>query len=200
MENQTSNRYDRAYFDRWYRNRRTRVSTKASTERKARLAVAMAEFHLGRPVSNVLDIGCGEGQWRAILKAIRPHIEYSGIDSSPYVVKRFGRHRNLKFGSFGDLQIDGTYDLIICSDLLYYVCDAELKRGLPILAAHLDGVALLEAYCCSGEFNGDTAIVPRTAAKYRRFFKTAGLLPVGSHCYVGPSLAAQLSPLETLIS
>ncbi len=29
------------------------------------LAVAVAEYHLERPIRTVLDIGCGEGAWRA---------------------------------------------------------------------------------------------------------------------------------------
>lgn len=194
------NRYDKTYFDRWYRNPRTRVSTKASAERKARLALATAEFHLGRPVRTVLDVGCGEGQWRAILKSLRPKIAYTGIDSSPYVVERFGRHRNIILGEFGNLPpLKGAFDLIICSDLLYYLSDEQLKTGLPKLAAHLGGIAFLEAYCLSEEFEGDTAIVPRTSKEYLRLFRNAGFHPCGSHCYIGPSLRGQLSTLEAPI-
>lgn len=192
-----ANRFNKAYFDHWYRNPRTRVSTKASTERKARLAVATAEFHLGRPVRTVLDVGCGEGQWRAVLKSMRPRITYTGIDSSPYVVERFGRNRNIILGEFGNLPpLKGYYDLIVCSDLLYYLDDDQLNRGLPLLAAHLDGVAFLEAYCLSEEFVGDTLIVPRTAEEYVRIFNKAGFHACGSHCYTGPSLHGQLSAME----
>ena len=57
--------YDRAYFDRWYRG--SEVGGNARLARKVALAVATAEYHLERPLRSVLDIGCGEGGWRAPL-------------------------------------------------------------------------------------------------------------------------------------
>jgi hypothetical protein len=38
----------------------------------------------------VLDIGCGEGIWRAPLRSLRPGIEYLGLDSSEYAIARYG--------------------------------------------------------------------------------------------------------------
>ena len=58
-------RYDRAYFDRWYRH--GGIGGARRLARKVALAVATAEYHLERPVRTVLDIGCGEGPWRAPL-------------------------------------------------------------------------------------------------------------------------------------
>ena len=87
--------YDRAYFDRWYRNPETRVKSSAGIKRKAALALSVAEYYLERPVKNVLDVGCGEGNWLPALQALRPAIHYTGIDASPYVVERFGKKRNI---------------------------------------------------------------------------------------------------------
>lgn len=56
--------YDRAYFDRWYR--RGGIGGAARLARKVALAVVTAEYHLERPIRSVLDIGCGEGAWRAM--------------------------------------------------------------------------------------------------------------------------------------
>ena len=53
-------RYDRAYFDHWYRGERVRP--RAELERRVRLALAAAEYALGRPVRRALDVGCGEGE------------------------------------------------------------------------------------------------------------------------------------------
>src|SRR4051812_29476109 len=92
--------YDRAYYDRWYRNPRTKIATAAGLRRKVHLAVSAAEFMLARPIESVLDVGCGEGSWRAPLLRLRPGIEYQGIEASDYVVSRFGRRRNIRLGTF----------------------------------------------------------------------------------------------------
>ncbi len=68
------------------------------------------------------------------LKKLRPDIRYTGIDPSPYAVRRFGKWRNILWGSFGELpRLATSYDLIICSDTLYCVPDDELIIGLEIL-------------------------------------------------------------------
>src|SRR5690242_5946242 len=79
-------RYDRAYFDRWYRASRTRIDTPQSLARKVRLAVSVAEYFLGRHIESVLDIGCGEGRWYSPLRRMRPRARYTGVDSSEYAV------------------------------------------------------------------------------------------------------------------
>ncbi|CRD47608.1 hypothetical protein BN1263180041 [Stenotrophomonas maltophilia] len=62
--------YDAAYFQRWYR--RADIGGSARLARKVTLAVASAEYYLERPIRSVLDIGCGEGAWRAPLLKLRP--------------------------------------------------------------------------------------------------------------------------------
>ena len=69
--------YDRAYFDRWYRN--GEIGGNARLARKVALAVATAEYHLERPLRSVLDIGCGEGAWRAPLLKLRPKVQYLSL-------------------------------------------------------------------------------------------------------------------------
>ena len=190
--------YGKAYFDKWYRDPRHRVSTAASTGRKARLAVAVAEYYLERPVRSVLDVGCGEGQWQPALKKIRPGIRYMGVDPSPYAIRRFGSHRNLHLGSFGSLPpLDRSYDLLICSDSLYYVPDDELTMGLAILVQRLDGIAFLEAYPSGAALDGDTSgMTRRSASAFRRIFRHVGLVACGSHCYAPPALHGQVTELE----
>ena len=79
-------RYDAEYFERWYRRSSIGVGRRQFVERKVRLALSAAEYVLGRPAHTVLDVGCGEGPWRAILRRLRPGISYLGIDSSAYAV------------------------------------------------------------------------------------------------------------------
>lgn len=188
--------YDESYFDKWYRDPRHRVSTPATVARKARLVVAVAEYYLDRRVRTALDVGCGEGQWQPALK--RLGVRYTGIDPSPYAIRRFGRRRHLLLGSFGNLpRLAPSYDLIICSDALYYVPDDELIMGLEILVQRLSGIAFLEAYPTETRLDGDTAgMFPRTAAFYRRIFRKAGLVSCGSHCYAGQALRDRVTEME----
>src|SRR6185369_14570518 len=80
--------YDEAYFAKWYHDPRTRVHTPQSVRRKVRMVVGVAEYFLRRKVRSVLDVGAGEGAWRAELRRLRPEIRYVGIDPSEYVLRR----------------------------------------------------------------------------------------------------------------
>jgi SAM-dependent methyltransferase len=194
--------YDRAYFDRWYRNPRSRVVTPSVIARKANLAVGVAEYFLGRTVRSVLDVGCGEGDWYRALKRARPGVRYLGIDPSPYVVERFGARRNIRLGGFGDVaeHAEGKmFDVVICSDVLQYVRPAELKRGVAQIAEHLEGVAFLEAHTTKDALEGDMrGWHRRTPSYYRQIFARAGLIACGPHCYVGEPLQDTVSALERL--
>jgi SAM-dependent methyltransferase len=194
-------RYDESYFRRWYRNPRTRVITPGDTRRKAQLAVSAAEYMLGRQVRTVLDVGAGEGTWLAPLRALRPNVHYTGVDPSEYVVRRFGRRRNVHWGTFGELGesglLSGTYDLVVSCGVVNYLTKRELERGLSVIASILAGVAFIEVWTASDDVVGDRrGWHEHPPAYYRRIFRRAGLVPCGMHCYVGPELAAEAAALE----
>ena len=192
--------YDRDYFDRWYRAPERRVARRQATARKARLAMAAAEYYLGRPVQRVLDVGCGEGDWREPLLALRPRLHYLGLDSSEYAIKRFGLARNLRlahFGQLAELRFDAPVDLLVCADVLHYLGDAELKRGLAGFGELCHGVCFLETYCAEDAIAGDTeGFHARSARWYRRRFAAAGLTPLGSQLHATPTLSASVTALE----
>ncbi len=192
--------YDRQYFDKWYRHPDHSVSSRRELERKVALAVAMTEYYLARPVVNVLDAGCGEGVWRAPLRKLRPKIDYLGLDSSEYVVKRYGRSRNLRlatFGNLGELRFERAFDLIVCSDTIHYVRNAELRRGLRGIVDMLDGLAFLELFTSQDAPEGDKhGFIARTPRWYLKEFESAGLIPCGSHGYLGPRLKGRVAELE----
>jgi trans-aconitate methyltransferase len=192
--------YDKAYFDQWYHDPARRVITPAAVARKVRLVLGVAEALLERPVKSVLDVGCGEGAWREHLRRERPGIRYTGVESSEYVIERFGRTRDIRSGSFGTLAnvaLDGPYDVIVVCDVLQYVPDAELAPGLAALASLLGGVAYLEAYTTDDEVEGDRAAWhERSAAAYTRHFGKVGLIGVGMHCWVGAELRENTAALE----
>lgn len=195
-----SKQYDRDYFDKWYRDPRHSVAAPAELKRKVAMVVAQTEYYLGRPIRNVLDVGCGEGTWRAPLRALRPSIDYRGLDASPYVVSRYGRSRNLGLASFGQLQylrFDTRYDLIVCTDVLHYLKPAEIRAGLTGISDMLEGVAFLEVYTSRDDVAGDReGFYARAPAWYLRAFQAEGLLPCGSHCYLGSRLERHIAALE----
>lgn len=192
--------YDGAYFQRWYRGRDG--SGRADLARKVVMAVAIAEFYLQRPIRSVLDVGCGEALWRPPLLKLRPRARYQGVDSSEYAVARYGRSRNIalaSFGQLGELRFGPPVDLLICSDVLHYVADAELKRGLTGFSEHCDGVAFLELYTADDHIAGDKqGFLPRSASTYRKWFRAAGFIPCGSHAYLSENLHANAVALEVL--
>ena len=169
-------------------------------KRKAALAIAAAEYYLGREVRTVLDVGCGEGVWRKPLRELRPKIDYLGLDGSEYAVARFGRSRNIRLATFAqlaELRFDHAFDLIVCSDVLHYVRSTELKRGLRGIAEMLDGVAFLELFTARDAPEGDKhGFIARSPKWYLSTFAQAGLTACGSHCYIGPRLKGCVAALE----
>jgi len=138
--------YDSAYFHRWYRDPRTRVTSERALERKVHLAVSAAEYMLGRRIRTVLDVGCGEARWYVALKRMRRGVEYVGVESSSYAVEKFAASRNVRQGSFGtlrSLKLRGSFDLIVCADMLQYVSNADVGPGLREIRRLLGGVAYI---------------------------------------------------------
>ena len=197
-----TDRYDRAYFDRWYRDPKTRVKSQSGIRRKAALALSVAEYYLERPVRTVLDVGCGEGNWLPAVISIRPKIRYTGVDASTYAVDRFGKKRNIRLGSFATLDEIGLkedYDLIVCSDTLFYLPLTELEQGIASLAHRSAGVAFLELYTGEDSLIGDFPNEGlQSASFYRKMLTRHGFLSVGSHCYLGPDMAERAMQMEHL--
>lgn len=131
---------------------------------------------------------------------MRPEIRYVGLDPSEYVVRRHGKRRNIRLGSFENLpevRRGRGYDLVICADVLQYVPTAALQRGVGHIASLLNGVTFLESYTSGDEMEGDLAGWHlRSKKEYRRIFADAGLVGCGLHCYVTPDLAERAVELE----
>ncbi|MGA7614697.1 MAG: class I SAM-dependent methyltransferase [Thermoanaerobaculia bacterium] len=193
-------RYDRAYFDRWYRDPETSVIDDDAVRRRATMVLAVAEHLLRRPVRSLLDIGCGEGNWEPHLRRIQPGIRYLGIDSSRYAIRRFGRERNLRLGSFADASTRigaARFDVLVCSDVLHYLTAREIDRGLPPLVDRVDGIAYLSAYTSDDDTSGDLeGGYRRPASWYRDRFRRVGLTELGLQCWAGPLMQESGAALE----
>ena len=148
----------------------------------------------------MLDIGAGEGAWRAPLLKLRPRVQYMGFDSSDYAVQRYGRSRNLhpaRVGDFAWLRPCAPVDLLVCSDVMHYVPTRELRPALAGFAELTGGVAFLEAFTAEDEFEGDhEGFQARPAAWYRRQLTAEGFTALGSHCWLSPALAGHAAALE----
>lgn len=192
-------RYDRDYFDRWYRDRK--IGSTADLARTVALAVAMTEQLLARPLRSVLDVGAGEGRWQPLLHRLRPGTRYAGVDSSEWAVGRWARRRNLRLGSIDTLDqlgLAGPFDLIVASDILHYLPTPVLRRGMQQIVALLGGVAFLPTFTAQDEIEGDRAhFQRRTAATYRSIFAKAGLIPLGMYAWTLKGRKPDLAKLES---
>ncbi len=193
-------RYDAHYFERWYRRSSVGVGAGEFVGRKVRLAVTATEYLFGRELTSVLDVGCGEAPWRAHVRKLRPGVLYAGMDSSEYAVRRFGRARNIRWGTVGGLAaagFRGRYDLLVCADVLHYVPTAEVRRGLAAMHALCGGVAFIEAFTSADAIEGDRAAFQRRSpAAYQKLFAAAGFVPVGLHLYATREMSETLVALE----
>lgn len=192
-------RYDRAYFDHWYRGR-NRVSTRDEVRRKVSLAIATCEYFLHRSLRSVLDVACGEGAWQPHIKDLRPRAKYVGLDPSDYAVERFGASRNIRKAAFGELataRLRRPFDLIVCSDALHYIADDEIRAGLPEIVRLAGGVLFLEVLTADDDIIGDlNGMIRRPAAWYRKLFEKAGLTAAGPYTWLAPQLRDDASGLE----
>ena len=194
-------RYDADYYSRWYHaDPGERARRRLLVRRKAALAVAAAEHLLERRLRNVLDVGCGEAPWRAALLALRPRLRYVGVDPSAWAARRWGRSRGVRHGGLADLdrlRLGGPFDLVVCSDVVHYVEDADLRRGLGAMARLSRGLLWIEAFTDEDDFEGDVeGFRPRSARAYRAAFRRAGLVPLGLFLHAAPALAHRVAALE----
>jgi SAM-dependent methyltransferase len=189
--------YDRAYYDKWYRGP-SRVTSFAELRRKVTTVVANAEYFLRRPLKNVLDIGCGEAPWYVHLKAMRSRVSYVGVDPSEYAVQAFEDHRHVRLGSFTDLSaVSGKFDLIICSDVMHYLSESDIRNGLPRIIKHMRGLAFFEVFTREDHIYGDVDGFQRRPARwYRSTFSDAGLTQVAPYMWVVKDIADEASELE----
>ena len=193
--------YDQRYFDKWYRNPRYRVKSPQELARQVALVVGTTEYILGRTLQTVLDVGCGEANWLAPLRRLRPRIQYTGVDSSEYVVSRFGASRNIRLGTIDSLdrmRLRKEYDLILCVGMLNYLDPAQLRTGLAHLYELANGVVYLELFTSAdrGVFGDTRGTHLRSPSWYRARIREARFLSCGMHCHIPDWLREQTSALE----
>jgi SAM-dependent methyltransferase len=193
--------YDQRYFDKWYRNPRYRVKTSQELARQVAFVVGAAEHMLGRTVRTVLDVGCGEGNWLAPLRRLRPRVQYTGVDASEYVVRRFGARRHIRLGTIDSLdrmRLRTDYDLILCVGMLNYLSAPQLERGLAQVYDRAGGLVYLELFASTdrGVFGDTMGAKLRSPAWYRTRIRDARFVSCGMHCFVPDWLREHTSAME----
>ena len=113
MKSADKSLFDEAYFQRYYFNKKTSV---VDPEHVARLGAFVCSYlqFIRVPVRRVLDVGCGIGLWRDVVKRHYPHAEFHGVEYSEYLCGRFGWER----GSVVDYTAKAPFDLVICQGVL----------------------------------------------------------------------------------
>lgn len=130
--------FDKAYYDRFYRNPRTRAVSPAAAGRQADFIASYLKY-LEIPVRRVLDLGCGVGTTLRALGKAFPKAHLRGVEYSDYLCGRYGWEQ----GSVVDYRSDQPYDLVLCNDVLAYLDDGECARALSNIATLCRGAAFL---------------------------------------------------------
>ena len=161
--------FDKAYYDRFYRDPRTRVTTKTAMQALGRFIASYLE-HLGQPVDSILDLGCGVGAWRDVAARHFKGARYTGVEVSRYLCAEYG----WEHGSVVDYASGTSYDLVICHGVLQYLNAREARRAVTNLSRLCGGAMFLEALTAEDwEHNCDRSVTDgdvylRPVAWYRR--------------------------------
>lgn len=140
----TLQKFDAAYYRRFYLQAATRVNSRQDTERSA-LVVASIVAELQLPVRRIVDMGCGLGWFKRPLLKIFPQAHYVGVEYSEYLCDQYGWQQ----GSVVDYRGRGRFDLVTCCDVLQYLNDRSAAKALNNLARLSRGALYLHVPTCS---------------------------------------------------
>jgi 2-polyprenyl-3-methyl-5-hydroxy-6-metoxy-1,4-benzoquinol methylase len=108
---------------------------------------------IDRPIKSILDIGCAIGDITFLLSKKYPHASVKGMDFTESAIRRAQeKYPNLDFriGSIFDAgqQFNGTIDLALCLEVLYYIDSAEHLRAMDSVKSALSpgGYALFSSF------------------------------------------------------
>ena len=140
MKSASDSLFDKAYYERFYFNKKTSVVDPAHVERLGAFVCSYLQF-IRVPVRRVLDVGCGIGLWRDVIHRHYPHARFHGVEYSEYLCARYGWER----GSVVDYKAKSPFDLVICQGVLPYLSETDLKIALRNLGQLCSGALYVEA-------------------------------------------------------
>ncbi|OGT25287.1 MAG: hypothetical protein A2Z17_02180 [Gammaproteobacteria bacterium RBG_16_66_13] len=117
---------------------------------------ALLEERLVRPGGRLLDVACGTGEH---LRHLRSHYEVEGIDLNESMLA-VAREKlpgvPLQHADMLDFHLGRRFDAIVClfSAIGYLRSEAELRKGIAAMAAHLepDGILAVEPWFTAEAF------------------------------------------------
>ena len=128
-------KFDAAYYDRFYRNPKTRATSPQEQDLQAQFIASYVRY-LAIPISHIIDIGCGLGTLLGSLQQAFPDAVCTGVEVSEYMCETYGWTQ----GSAVDYHSE-PQDLVVCSDVLGYLDDTMCSKAIDNLA-RLTGSAL----------------------------------------------------------
>jgi predicted TPR repeat methyltransferase len=188
-------RFDKAYYDRFYRNPETRATTPAAARRQAEFIAAYLRY-LEVPVRRFLDMGCGTGVLLRALARQFPRARFEGVEFSEYLCGNYGWTQ----GSVVDYRPRTPFDLVVCNDVLGYLDDADCVAALDNLAAATHGALYLgvltrEDLALCDRARTDDSQVARPVAWYRERLEDR-FLNVGGGLYLRQPVDVTIWHLE----
>jgi SAM-dependent methyltransferase len=189
--------FDQDYYQRFYYNPRTAVTSRAEMRARGRMIAACVEY-VGLPVKSILDAGCGVGLLKAPLTRAFPAAQYVGLEYSEYLCKRYGWRQ----GSVATLRTRERFDLVVCYDVLQYLGVPEARRAIANLSRVCRGALYFGALTTEDwRDNCDqsrTDRIPglRPGGWYRRELKRA-FRPVGCGVWLKRGVNLTLWDLDT---
>lgn len=128
--------YDRTYFeDKFTKTDPWQYETSLYEQDKYQRQLDLAKKYCDYP-NRVLEIGCAEGVFTAMLEEYLPKSDILAVDISKKALNRAAkrtrrtRYRQLDLVTEAD-KLDGQYDLVFMSEILYYI---GARTNLPELA------------------------------------------------------------------
>ncbi|PZG23495.1 class I SAM-dependent methyltransferase [Nonomuraea aridisoli] len=162
------------YFDWWHRKPDPWSYTRDTYEqdRHASLLASLPP----RAYARILDVGCSEGFFTDRLALAHPQAETVGVDVSAQAV-RSATGRGASPARFACMDIrhqtpEGAFDLVVCTEMLYYVGDPRLLRRVSERLTGLlrPGGVLVASHPW-----------PESRRLHRHFSADALLRPLGEH-------------------
>lgn len=136
----SSERFDKSYYQRFYRDGKSSVTSRTEMAARAELIAAYVK-HIDCPVGSILDAGCGLGLMRTSLLRALPGATYVGLEYSQYLCDKYGWIQ----GSLADYKPRQPFDLVICYDVLQYLDDVAAAKALANFARLCRGVLFFSA-------------------------------------------------------
>lgn len=190
-------KFDKAYYDKFYRDPGTRAVSPAAAKRQAEFIAAYLAY-LDMRVHRLIDVGCGIGNVLRALARVYPRAETTGVEYSDYLCERYGWTQ----ASVTDYKPDKPADLVICNDVLAYLDDATCEAAIQNLAEMTAGALFLgvlteEDLAVCDKQRTDNQQVIRTRAWYQRRL-TRSFTNVGGGLHLKTPLSVTVWSLDRL--